>query len=186
MKIVILGRDGVINETRPDGIRSPQEWHAIPGSLDAIARLNRAGYRVIVATNQAGVANASPDLETLHSIHQKMNLAIDTAGGVLDGLYFCPHAASEGCHCRKPDTGLLEQIATRLHSDLQGVAVIGDSLADLQAAAGAGAIPVLVRTGEGSKTEPQLLANSPISVFDDLAQAVDTMLTQGEATDTDA
>ncbi len=185
MKIVILGRDGVINQHRINGVRTALEWEAIPGSLDAIARLNRAGYRVIVTTNQPGVAKGNPDLETLHSIHQKMNQAICTAGGVLDGLYFCPHDAAEQCHCRKPNTGLLEEIASRLHCDLQGIPFIGDGLNDLQAAAAAGATPILVRTGLGKKTEGQLLAHSPIAVFDNLAAAVDQLLLEMETTDSE-
>jgi D-glycero-D-manno-heptose 1,7-bisphosphate phosphatase len=176
MKLVILDRDGVINEAAENGITSPDQWQPLPGSLDAIARLCRAGYRVLVATNQAGIARGLLSLEDLHAIHRKMNVAIAEAGGVLDAIYFCPHLAEDHCHCRKPAPGLLLEIAARVRSDLDGVPAVGDSLQDLQAAVSAGARPVLVRTGRGRATEARLDPQLGVPVFDDLAQAVEFWL----------
>ncbi len=185
MKLVILNRDGVINKTSDTGIRSPAEWQAIPGSLDAIARLGRAGYRVMVVTSQPGIADGLLSLEGLHAIHHKMNSAIAEAGGVLDAIFVCPHGPEEGCTCRKPAPGLLLDIAERARTDLQGVPSIGDSLADLQAALAAGATPVLVRTGKGHLTEPQLDPQQGIPVFDDLAQVVDYWLSPTDSMETE-
>lgn len=181
MKLVILDRDGVINEDSDAFIKSPEEWRPVAGSLDAIARLNRAGYRVLVATNQSGIARGLYDLETLHAIHQKMLRALDEAGGAIDGIYFCPHGPDDNCDCRKPLPGLFEQIRKRVHAELTQVPAIGDSVRDLQAAEAAGALPILVRTGKGRKTEAALAPEAGIAVYDDLAEAVDALLENEEA-----
>jgi D-glycero-D-manno-heptose 1,7-bisphosphate phosphatase len=177
MKLVILERDGVINEDLEDGIRSAAEWKPIPGSLDAIARLHRAGWRVVVATNQSGIARQRLDLDTLALIHDKMHRAAAEAGGLIDAVFFCPHAVEDDCECRKPRPGLYLDIAHRLRVDLKSVPVIGHSLVDLQAARAVGAHPILVKTGKGSDTLTHHELGSDVSVFKDLTSAVNALLT---------
>lgn len=152
MKLVILDRDGVINHDSEQYIKSPSEWKPIKGSLEAIARLTQGGYRVVVATNQSGVARGLFDMSTLNAIHDGMHKAVAAAGGRIDAIFFCPHAADAGCDCRKPKPGLLLEISKRLNMPLGNVSFVGDSLKDLQAAVAAGARPVLVLTGKGRKT----------------------------------
>ena len=177
MKLVILERDGVINEDSDAFIKSPDEWHPIPGSLEAIGRLNQAGYRVVVASNQSGLGRGLFDIETLNAIHAKMHRRLAIHGGIIDGVFFCPHKPSEGCRCRKPAPGLFEAIARRLRFRLDGVPAVGDSLRDIEAARAAGARPVLVRTGKGERTlaaHGDALANVP--VFANLSAVVDDLL----------
>lgn len=169
MKLVILDRDGVINYDSAQFIKSPQEWKPLPGSLEAIARLNQWGYRVIVATNQSGVGRGLFDMSTLNAIHDRMMKAVTQAGGRIDAIFFCPHAADSTCACRKPKPGLLLEIAARYNVDLRGVPVIGDSLRDLQSAAAAQAQPVLVLTGKGEKTREDPSLPEGTLVFPDLA-----------------
>lgn len=178
MKLVILDRDGVINYDSDQYIKSPDEWKPIPGSLDAIARLNQWGYRVVVATNQSGVGRGLFDMDTLNAIHEKMVRLVTQAGGKIDAIFFCPHTNHDDCGCRKPKPGMLEEIAQRYNADLTDVPVIGDSLRDLQAAVAIGAAPILVLTGKGKKTkdDPQLPAITP--VFENLAAAVDHLTQQ--------
>jgi D-glycero-D-manno-heptose 1,7-bisphosphate phosphatase len=176
MKLVILDRDGVINQDSDAYIKSPEEWIPLPGSPEAIARLNRAGYRVVVATNQSGVARGYYDLETLEAIHRKMEQTLASVGATLDGIFFCPHGPDDGCHCRKPKPGLLQQISAALEQDLTGVPVIGDSLRDLQSAAAVGARGILVLTGKGTKTARDPELDPSVPTYDDLAQAVDALL----------
>ena len=152
MKLVILDRDGVINYDSHDFIKSPEEWRPIPGSLEAIAKLNHAGYQVVLATNQSGVGRGLFEVSTLNAIHDKMHRALAQIGGRIDAIFFCPHAQEANCACRKPKAGLLEEIAHRFNVDLKGVPTIGDSLRDLQAAATVGAEPFLVLTGKGAQT----------------------------------
>lgn len=169
MKLIILERDGVI-----DAGAGTDEWQPLPGSLDAIARLNRAGYRVaVVCPPQARVY---PDPADLHRVHQKMVRAIDEAGGVLDGLYFCPHAADAGCGCRLPAPGLFEEIARRARTELRGILAVGAGADFLAAAAAAGADPVLVRTDQGKKTLAKLGPAAPLMRFSDLTRVVDLLL----------
>ena len=177
MKLVILDRDGVINEDSDDYIKSPGEWHPVPGSLAAIARLHRAGWRVVVATNQSGVGRGLFDLDTLMRIHEKMCRTVRDAGGQIDAVFFCPHAPQDHCRCRKPQPGLLIDIAERLRIELTGVPLIGDSLRDLQAARTAGARPLLVKTGKGAATLQHPGLDPDVPVFRDLAGAVDALLT---------
>jgi D-glycero-D-manno-heptose 1,7-bisphosphate phosphatase len=153
MKLVILDRDGTINEDSDDYIKSPAEWRPIPGSLEAIARLTQAGYRVVVATNQSGIGRGLFDAATLNAIHETLQRAVQQAGGRIDAIFFCPHADAAGCECRKPKPGMLLEIGRRLNVPLAGVPMVGDALRDLQAAAAAGARPVLVLTGKGRKTQ---------------------------------
>lgn len=176
MPLVILDRDGVINEDSDAYVKSPAEWAPIPGSLEAISRLNHAGFRVVVATNQSGIARGLFGMAELDAIHQKLHAALARLGGQLDGIYFCPHGPDDGCACRKPRPGLLREIASRHGVDLAGVPAIGDSLRDLEAAMAVGAMPVLVRTGKGRAAEERLPAHWGVLVFDDLAQAAQALV----------
>ena len=176
MKLVILDRDGVINHDSPAYIKSPEEWKPIPGSLEAIALLSQAGYRVLVATNQSGVGRGLFEMATLNAIHDKMHRALGLAGGRIDGIFYCPHAQDAGCNCRKPKPGLLEEIAHRFGVSLDGVPFIGDSLRDLQAAVAVGAQPILVLTGKGKKTRKDGTLPEGTVVYNDLAAAVRNLL----------
>lgn len=170
--LVILDRDGVINEDSPDFIRSPDAWRAIPGSLDAIARLTRSGWRVAVATNQSGIARGLFDQATLEAIHLRMLMAVEAAGGRIEVIAHCPHGPHSNCDCRKPRPGLLHSIAAQLARPIAAAPCVGDSLRDLMAARAAGCQPVLVRTGRGRETEARLGeipdTATTIPVFDDL------------------
>ena len=171
MKLVVLDRDGVVNYDSDQYIKSPAEWRPIPGSIEAIARLNQNGWRIAVATNQSGIARGLFDMATLNAINDKMMEMVFRQGGRIDALFFCPHAADEGCNCRKPRTGMLEEIAARFHTDLKNVPSIGDSLKDLQAAESVGAQPILVLTGKGAKTQDEGGLPKRTLVFDDLGAA---------------
>jgi D-glycero-D-manno-heptose 1,7-bisphosphate phosphatase len=171
MKLAILDRDGVINFDSDQYIKSPAEWRPIPGSIEAIARLNQHGYRVAVATNQSGIGRGLFDMATLNAINDKMMELVFRQGGRIDALFFCPHTAVEECGCRKPRTGMLEEIAARFHTELKGVPSIGDSLKDLQAAESVGAQPILVLTGKGKATHAAGGLPKKTLVFDDLAEA---------------
>ena len=177
MKLIILDRDGVINFGSVQFIKSPEEWKPIPGSLEAIARLTREGWRVVVATNQSGLARGLFEMATLNAIHAKMHKAVAQAGGRIEAVFFCPHSAEMDCDCRKPKAGLFNEIAARYGSDLVEVPAVGDSLRDLLAAASVGARPLLVRTGKGEKTLAAggLPENTP--VFVDLSGVVDYLFT---------
>jgi D-glycero-D-manno-heptose 1,7-bisphosphate phosphatase len=170
VKLAILDRDGVINFDSDQYIKSPAEWKPIPGSIEAIARLNQSGYRIAVATNQAGIGRGLFDMATLNAINDKMMEMVFRQGGRIDALFFCPHTALEQCACRKPRTGMLEEIAARFHTDLRGVPVVGDSLKDLQAAEQVGAQPILVLTGKGRKTRDEGDMPKKTLVFDSLAE----------------
>ncbi len=181
MKLVVMDRDGVINQDSPDYIKSPAEWLPIPGSLEAIARLNHAGWRVVVASNQSGLARGLFTLDTLFAIHDKMQRLCAELGGRIDGIFYCPHGPDEPCDCRKPAPGLLKDIARRLQVDLKNVPAVGDSLRDLEAAQAAGAKPVLLRTGNGAETARTLPAKfKKTPVYDDLAAFAASLL--GERT----
>jgi len=171
MKLAILDRDGVINHDSDQYIKSPAEWRPIAGSIEAIARLNQHGYRIAVATNQSGIGRGLFDMATLNAINDKMMELVFRQGGRIDALFFCPHTAAEECGCRKPKTGMLEEIAARFHTELKGVPFIGDSLKDLQAAEAVGAQPVLVLTGKGKHTREAGGFPRKTLVFDDLAAA---------------
>jgi D-glycero-D-manno-heptose 1,7-bisphosphate phosphatase len=172
VKLIILDRDGVINYDSDQFIKSPQEWRPIEGSLEAIALLNQFGWRVVVATNQSGVGRGLFDMDTLAAIHDKMHRSLAQAGGRIDAIFFCPHAADSKCVCRKPKPGMLLEIASRFNVDLADVPVVGDSLRDLQAADAAGAQPVLVRTGKGEKTEADPALPRGVRIYDNLAAMV--------------
>ncbi|MEI6737623.1 MAG: D-glycero-beta-D-manno-heptose 1,7-bisphosphate 7-phosphatase [Pseudomonadota bacterium] len=170
--LIILDRDGVINEDSAQFIKSPDEWKPIPGSIEAIARLNQAGYRVVVSTNQSGIGRGLFDMATLAAINDKMVEMVFRQGGRIDAIFFCPHTADDKCHCRKPRTGMFEDIATRFKVGLTGVPTIGDSLRDLQAGAAVGCTPILVLTGKGKKTKDEGDLPKGTRVFADLAEAV--------------
>lgn len=176
MKLIILDRDGVINHDSPQFIKSPDEWKPIPGSLEAIARLNQAGYRVVVASNQSGLGRGLFDMATLNSINNKMHKSLAQFGGRIDAIFFCPHAAEAQCGCRKPAFGMFEEIATRYGVKLKGVPAVGDSHRDLACAAGVGAQPILVLTGKGQHTQEQGDLPPKTLVFADLARATDHLL----------
>jgi D-glycero-D-manno-heptose 1,7-bisphosphate phosphatase len=151
-KLVILDRDGVINVDSDAFIKSPDEWVAIPGSLEAIARLNQAGYRVAIASNQSGIGRGLFDMAALNAMHQKMNRAVAAVGGRIDAVFFCPHTFEDNCECRKPKPGMLQQIVERFEIEPKDTAVVGDALRDLQAGAQLGFDLHLVLTGKGKKT----------------------------------
>jgi D-glycero-D-manno-heptose 1,7-bisphosphate phosphatase len=176
MKLVILDRDGVINHDSASYIKSPDEWRPIAGSLDAIARLTQADFHVVVATNQSGIGRGLFGMATLNAIHEKMHRAVGQAGGRIDAVFYCPHAQEANCGCRKPQPGMLEEIARRFNTKLGGVPCIGDSLHDLQAAVAVGAQPMLVLTGKGAETRREGALPAGTRVFPDLAAAVDAFL----------
>jgi D-glycero-D-manno-heptose 1,7-bisphosphate phosphatase len=169
MKLVILDRDGTINEDSEQHVRSPEEFRPIKGSLEAIARLTQADYRIVVATNQSGLARGFLDTRTLFAIHDTLLRALAQVGGRIDAFFFCPHAAEAGCQCRKPQPGMLIEAGRRFNVALDEVYMVGDALRDLQAAAAAGARPVLVLTGKGAKTSAEGKLPPGTRVFPDLA-----------------
>ncbi|BBB14974.1 D D-heptose 1 7-bisphosphate phosphatase [Candidatus Rickettsiella viridis] len=181
LKFIILDRDGVINEESAEYIKSSAEWRPIPGSLEAISLLSQAGYTIVVATNQSGVGRGYYTEEDLAEIHQKMIACAKAQGGVIDKVFYCPHRSDEHCSCRKPASGLFEQIAAAYKIDLSGVVSIGDSLRDIQAAEKLACKPILVLTGNGEET----LKNNPelhgkIPVFPNLLTAAQTLLKERE------
>ncbi len=158
MKLVILDRDGTINEDRDDYVKSPAEWVPIPGSLEAIARLNHAGWHTVIATNQTGLARGLFDMATLNAIHARMNRELAALGGRIDAIFFCPHAPDDGCRCRKPLPGLITLIGERYGVELSETYMVGDSPRDLQAGVAVGCAPHLVRTGKGARLDAAALA----------------------------
>jgi D-glycero-D-manno-heptose 1,7-bisphosphate phosphatase len=171
MKLVVLDRDGVINADSEHYIKSPEEWQPIAGSLEAIARLTQAGFHVVVATNQSGVGRGLFDMTTLNAVHDKMHKAVNQLGGRIDAVFFCPHAQDAGCTCRKPRPGMLLEIGARFNVALAGLPAIGDSLRDLQAASAAGAMPILVLTGKGKRTQELGGLPAGTEIYQDLAAA---------------
>ena len=178
LQLIVLDRDGVINHDSEHFIKSPDEWRPIPGSLEAIARLNQAGYRVVVATNQSGIGRGLFGMTTLNEIHEKMFKALNQVGGRIDAVFYCPHAANSNCDCRKPKPGMLQQIGSRFGVDMDDVPVIGDGLRDLQAAHAIGARPILVLTGKGERTLATGDLPPGTMVFPDLAFAVTALLAE--------
>jgi len=172
MKIIVLDRDGVINLDSEQFIKKPEEWKPIPGSLEAIARLNESGWRVVIASNQSGLGRGLFDMDTLNAINEKMTKALGQVGGRIDAIFFCPHTADSTCDCRKPKPGMFLQIAERFNVDLDGMLVVGDSLRDLQAGVAVGCKPYLVLTGKGKKTVIDPALPEGTVVFPDLAAVV--------------
>jgi len=175
-KLVILDRDGVINQDSDDFIKSVDEWIPLPGSLEAMARLTQAGWTVAVATNQSGLSRGLYDEATLDAMHQKMRDLLAAHGGRVDYLVYCPHGPSEASTCRKPLPGMYTEIAEHFDCSLKNVPVIGDSLRDLQAAVAVQARPILVRSGKGERTLAAGGIPQATPVFDDLTAAVDALL----------
>ncbi|MCY1210644.1 MAG: D-glycero-beta-D-manno-heptose 1,7-bisphosphate 7-phosphatase [Achromobacter veterisilvae] len=176
MKLIILDRDGVINQDSDAFVKNPDEWIALPGSLHAIARLTQAGWKVVVATNQSGLARGLFDMDTLTAIHAKMRRELAAAGGSIDAVFMCPHGPDDNCTCRKPRPGMFEQIGHRYDVDLAGVPAVGDSLRDLQASSSVGCSPWLVLTGNGKKTLAKGGLPENARVFDDLSAVADALL----------
>jgi len=178
VNLIILDRDGVINQDSDDYIKSADEWVPIPGSIEAIARLSAAGFTVVVATNQSGISRQYFDEFELARMHQKMFTLVEEAGGQIAGVFFCPHGPDEGCECRKPQPGLLRQIETEFAIPVAGVPFIGDTAKDILTARLAGCVPVLVRTGKGSRTLAEAAPGEldDIEVFDSLAGFVSSFL----------
>jgi D-glycero-D-manno-heptose 1,7-bisphosphate phosphatase len=176
MKLIILDRDGTINQDSKDYIKSPGEWKAIPGSLPAIARLCQNGYRVIVVTNQSGLAKKKLDIVALNEIHRKLLDHLSQYGGTIDAFFFCPHDPKDNCNCRKPKTGLYAEISRRLHVPLTDVPVVGDKLADIEAAVAVGARPILVKTGYGEDTLASGKLPDGVEVYENLSAAVDDLI----------
>jgi D-glycero-D-manno-heptose 1,7-bisphosphate phosphatase len=183
MPLLILDRDGVINEDSEDYVRGLADWRPIAGSIEAIASASRAGYRVAIATNQSGLGRGYFGLDELEAIHQRLCDMVEEHGGSIAGIFYCPHLPDAGCDCRKPRTGLLRAIEAELGERAAGAWFIGDSLKDLQAARAFGCRPALVTTGKGVGTAAQLAGPEPgledptaIPVFANLAEAINTLL----------
>ena len=186
LKLVILDRDGTINRARDEFVKSPDEWHPLPGALEAISRLNHAGFHVVLATNQSGLGRGLFDMAALNAVHSCMLKTLAASGGRIDAIFYCPHAPDEGCTCRKPAPGLLHQIQERYGMELQGVPYVGDSLRDMQAAESAGCAPHLVKTGRHPDVTASLLPQDfPVQtqVHADLAAFVDHLLRVTPAAD---
>lgn len=178
-KLVVMGRDGVINESTGDTIRSVADWKPLPGSLEAIARLNHAGVAVAVATNQASIGLGLIDIEELNRIHQHFRHTLARVGGHVDGIFFCPHPPDSPCDCRKPAPGLLRGISQRFGVPLQRVPVIGNKRPDAEAAHAARARPMMVRTGVGAAAFDSTPELRHLPWFDDLSDVVDQILSEG-------
>ncbi len=175
-RLVILDRDGVINEDSPQSIRTLAQWRPLPGSIEAIARLSVAGWTVGIATNQSGIGRRYLTQSTLDDIHAALHSAVGSLGGSIAIIAFCPHLPEDGCVCRKPATGLITQIEVATGCDAIGAPFIGDSIRDVQAAVSHGCVPVLVRTGNGRSDEADARRLGTRRVFDDLAKATDWLL----------
>ena len=181
-KLVILDRDGVINHDSADYIRSPDDWHAIPGSLEAIARLCREDYQVVLITNQSGISRGFYSTNQLNRIHQKMLDELHRVGGEISAIFFCPHSDRDQCECRKPKPGMFLELSERLKLSLNDVFAVGDSFRDLKAAQAAGALPVLVKTGKGRQTCQERSFLDPengmdqVPIYEDLSGFVDDLL----------
>lgn len=178
-KFVILDRDGVVNLDSDQFIKTPDEWIPIPGSLEAIAAMNEAGYRVVIASNQSGIGRGLFEMSALNAMHEKMYKALARLGGRVEAIFFCPHTAADGCDCRKPKPGLIQQAAQRFGIEPRGVPIVGDSLRDLEAGVALGCVPHLVRTGKGEATLAKGNLPEGTRVHDDL-RAFSRWLLQGD------
>ena len=180
-RLVILGRDGILNVYREDHVKSPDEWEPIPNALEAVARLTHAGWHTVVATNQSGIGRGMIDMASINTVHQRMMQRLAEAGGRLDAVFFCPHTPEDDCDCRKPRPGLMKQIAQRYGIELRTVPMVADTLRDLQAAHAAGCEPHLVRTGRAAaltdKQVVEIVQQVPMTeVHDSLSEFVDFLL----------
>ncbi|MFZ2987025.1 D-glycero-beta-D-manno-heptose 1,7-bisphosphate 7-phosphatase [Ideonella sp.] len=180
-KLIIIGRDGILNRFREDHVKEPEEWEPIPGALEAVARLNHAGWHVVLATNQSGIGRGLVDMASVNAVHKHMMQLLAAKGGRIDAVFFCPHAPEEECNCRKPLPGMMQDIARRYAVDLKNVPMVADTLRDLEAARAAGCPPHLVRSGRATLvTEAELaqwVAAVPGTlVHDDLASFAQSLL----------
>lgn len=191
MKLLILDRDGTLNRNRDDYVASPEEWEPLPGALEAVARLNQGGWRVVLATNQSGIGRGLFDMVSLNAIHAKMHRKLAAVGGRIEAIFFCPHAPEDACRCRKPEPGLFEQIAERFGMPAEDVPVAGNALRHVQAGAAAGCPTHLLLTGksghlrgENGLPDPALVPGLPADtrVHADLAAFADWLLAQPEST----
>ena len=157
-KLIIIGRDGILNRFRPDHVKEPDEWEPIPGALEAVARLNHAGWHIVLATNQSGIGRGLIDMASVNAVHLHMMKLLAAKGGRLDAVFFCPHAPEEACDCRKPLPGMLLDIARRYAVDLKNVPMVGDTPRDLEAARAGGCQPHLVRSGRAALVEDEEVA----------------------------
>jgi len=183
MKLVILDRDGVINQDSDNFIKTVEEWIPLPGSLEAISLLNKQGFKIAIATNQSGIARGFYSEDTLHQMHEKMTNLLKPFNGWVDAIFYCPHGPNDNCFCRKPKPGLYHQISKHFNAPLNGVNVVGDSYRDLEAALSVNANPILVRTGKGLKTEEidaTKIKNNNIPIFNDLKSTIDYILTKSD------
>ncbi|WP_019528690.1 D-glycero-beta-D-manno-heptose 1,7-bisphosphate 7-phosphatase [Dasania marina] len=183
MTLLILDRDGVINQDSDDYIKSADEWRPIPGSIEAMARLSQAGYRIAIATNQSGLGRGYFQQADLDAMHAKMTALLHKAGGELAGVFYCPHTPEDHCDCRKPKAGLIDAIEQTLGCSAKGAYIVGDSLRDLEAGLSKSCIPLLVKTGKGERsllklTQQPQPALTDLLVFDDLAASCDFLLSQ--------
>ena len=190
-KLVILGRDGILNEFREGHVTAPEEWVPVDGALEAVARINHAGWHVVVATNQSGIGRGMIDMAAVNAVHARMHEMLQAQGGRVDAVFFCPHTPEDNCDCRKPKPGLLLEIGRRYGVDLSAVPVVGDTLRDLQAAHEAGCEPHLVLSGRARGLEgdalQQLLAQVPQArVHADLNAFVDFLLARADIADSGA
>ena len=176
MKLIILDRDGVINQDSDKFIKTPDEFIPLAGSLNAISQLNKAGYTVAIATNQSGIARGLYSLDTLQQMHDKLDRLLSELGGHIDYIAFCPHGPDDNCNCRKPKPGMYHAIAKHFNVSLSGVPVIGDSLRDLQAAQAVEATPYLVKTGKGKRTIEKGEGLNGIEIYDNLEDFVNKFL----------
>ncbi len=176
MALIILDRDGVINEDSDGYIKSPEEWIAIPGSLSAIAKLTQNNYQVVIVTNQSGIGRKLFTIDALNAIHMKMHAHLSQFGGVIDAIFFCPHTPKDDCACRKPKPGLYIEVSDRLRTSLNKVYCVGDKMTDVKAAQSAGGKPILVRTGKGQQEIDEGLVPEGVLVYDDLASFVDSLI----------
>lgn len=187
-RLVILGRDGILNAYREDHVKSPEEWQPVPGALEAVARLNHAGWHTVVATNQAGIGRGMIDMASINAVHQRMMQRLAAVGGRLDAVFFCPHTPEDNCDCRKPKPGLMRQIGLRYGIDLRTVPMVCDTLRDLLAAQAAGCEPHLVRSGRAADLDAAQLADivsqvPGTEVHDDLDAFVDFVLQRAHVPD---
>lgn len=166
MAIIVLDRDGVINEHRDDYIKTVEDWVAIPGSIEAMAQLSQAGHQLVIATNQCGLALGHFDLDDLEAMHAKLRALVEDLGGEVAGIFYCPHTESDDCRCRKPKTGLLDVIEAEFDTNLHDCYFVGDRISDLHCAVAKGCKPVLVKTGCGEKTLAALIENPDPSLTD--------------------
>ena len=179
LKLVILDRDGTINHDSDDFVKSAEEWQPLPGALEAIARLNHAGWHVVIASNQSGLGRGLFDVASLNAMHDKLHKQLAAVGGRIDAIFYCPHAPEDGCHCRKPQSGLFEQIGARFGISLKGLPAVGDSLRDLQAGSAVGCEPHLVLTGKSAGLTPEQASHGlpeGTRVHADLAAFADFLL----------